>query len=132
MLAGAIQQYLVAQGLTAATVFVSQFGNFTGAAQHAVAVFPDNDAEFDGAYRTRVQLRARAGNAIAADEAARLALGLLQSADGLTLVWDAPTGYTDRSYRVEAISRVNGPTWFPTAEPGEEASTNLEMFVTEV
>jgi hypothetical protein len=134
MLAGAIQQWLKATPLS--PVYVSQFGDNTGSAAYAVAVFPDQAAEFDGAYFARVQLRARASNEPAAQAAARTAMTRLLAADGQTVTWDASdagvAGGTDRSYTLEAISRMNGPTWFPTAEPGEVATVNLEMFVTEV
>lgn len=134
MLAGAIQQYLKAQGMSPVTV--GYLPDFTQAALPAIAVvaFSDRDAELsDGAYSARVQLRSRAADAVAAENVAREALDTLLAADGLTLEWDDPTSPpTDRSYLVEAISIVNRPTWFPTSELGEETSCNVEMLITEV
>src|SRR5688572_3944740 len=132
MLAGAIQQYLKANGLT--PVNVSQFSDYSASAPAAVTVvaFSDGDAELTGgAYGARVQLRARASNQIAAENKARQAMVLVLAADGLTLVWDDPvTPPTDRSYKLEAISIRNRPSWFPTAEAGEEVSCNLSLLVT--
>lgn len=130
MLAGAIQQYLKANGM--ALVYVSAFGDYTAATAVAVAATLGRDATLDDeSYYARVQIRARAANAVAAENAARQALELLLAADGLTLEWDDPTNAADRSYLIEAISIVNRPTWYPTLEQGEECSCNVELFATE-
>lgn len=132
MLAGAIQQYLKAQGLT--PVSVPGFPDFTGATGYAVRAEPRTDAEFTGgAYFASVQIRTRAADIVRAEAAGRSALTLVLAADGLTLLWDDPVSpANDKSYRLEAISIVNRPTWYPTVEIGEETSTNCSMFVTEV
>ena len=133
MLAGAIQQYLKAQGL--APVSVGGFGDYTQAAAPAYAVHaePGADAELEGgSYEARLQLRTRAANAIAAEEAARDAFDLIRAADGQTLAWVDPVGDADRQYLVEAIAAIQRPTWYPTPEPGEETSSNFRLFVTEL
>lgn len=132
MLAGAIQLRLKAGGLT--PVNVAQFSDYTATTAWAVAAFPDRDAELSGgAYRARVQIRARAADIIAAENAGRAAMNILLAADGATLLWDDPkTPPTDRSYKVEAISIQNRPTWYPTPEAGEEVSANFSLLVTEV
>lgn len=132
MLAGAIQQYLKAQGLL--KVNVAQFGDYAQDTAYAVAAFPDTDAELTGgAYNARVQLRVRAPNMIAAENAARIARTHILSADGDTLAWDDPTGPAgDRSYLLEAIQTRNRPTWYATPEAGEEVSANFSLLVTEV
>lgn len=132
MLAGAVQQYLKAQGLT--PVYVAAFGDYTATLAYAVRAESRTDVELNGgAYEAGLQLRTRAANIIAAENAGGIAMNHLLNADGQTLFWDDPTGPAgDKSYLLEAISIVNRPTWFPTTEPGEETSANFSLFVTEV
>lgn len=132
MLAGAIQQYLKAQGLS--PVYVAGFGDYTTVGVPAVAVHaePGADAELDGgAYEARVQLRTRAANQPAAEEMGRSAFDRLMAADGRVLTWTSPVGGPSRNYRLEAIRALQRPTWYPTPEPGEETSCNFRMLVTE-
>lgn len=132
MLAGAIQQWLKAQGMT--RVLVGGFGDYSETGTPAVAVHaePDANVEMDsGTYSARLQLRTRAANAIAAENLGRTALDHVLAADGEALAFTDPTGEQDRTYRLEAIAIVNRPTWYPTPEPGEETSCNLRAMVTE-
>lgn len=134
MLAGAIQQLLKANGMS--PVYWPAFSDYSDTAtpSWAVTTSSDGDAEFvGGAYFARVQIRTRAQNPIAAEKAGRQALAVVLAADGQTIAWDDPTTpAADRSYKLEAISIVNRPTWYPTPEGGEETSTNLSLLVTEV
>ncbi len=132
MLAGAVQQYLLAQGMT--PVSVDGFGDYTTVGAAAVSVHAESDADAElvgGSYNARVQLRGRASNAVAAENVARQALALLLSADGTVIGWDDPTGEQDRTYLLEAIRVVNRPTWYPTPRVGEETSCNCRLMVTE-
>lgn len=133
MLAGAIQQYLRRAGLS--PVYVGGFGDYTtaGAPAWNVSVESDDFAELDGAtYNARLQIRSRAANIIAAENAGRTAFDAVRAMDGEDLPWDDPTGGPDRTYRVEAIRVVNHPTWYATPEMGEETAANLRLFVTEL
>lgn len=134
MLADAIRQLLKANGL--APVYLTAFADYSAVAapSWAVTATPDGNVEFTGgAYAARVQIRTRAADAIAAENAGRQASDILLAVDGQTIAWDdTSTPPHDRSYTLEAISIVNRPTWYPTPEAGEETSCNFEMFVTEV
>lgn len=131
MLTGAIQQLLKANGLS--PVYVEAFGNYNTDTSWAVHADPRNNASLDdGSYNAGIQLRTRAANVVAAEIAGRQALAIVLAADGTTITWTDPTAVANRQYKLEAISIVNRPTWFPTAEPGEETSCNVQLFVTEV
>lgn len=131
MLAGALQQLLKANGLT--PVFVAAFGDYRLDTSWAVRAEPRSEVSLDdGSYAAGVQLRSRAADIVAAENAGRTALAIVLAADGSTINWTDPTSVANRSFKLEAISIVNRPTWFPTIEPGEETSCNLQLVVTEV
>lgn len=132
MLAGAVQQALKAAGLN--PVSVGGFGDYTaGPPAWCVHVELGADATLEGdVYGARLQLRTRAANAIAAENAGRRAFDLVRALDGTELAWVDPTGEADRRYQVSAIVALQRPTWFPTPEPGEETSCNFQLLVREV
>lgn len=133
MIAGALRQFLAGAGLS--PVSVSVLGDYTaaGGPAWAVHVESDSDAELAGAvYRARIQIRARAADAIVAENAGRRALDLLLSTRGLALPWSDPTGEQDRTYRLATFRIVNRPTWYPTETSGEEVSANVRALVEEI
>lgn len=138
MIAGAVQQYLKAQGL--APVSVGGFGDYTAAGAPAWAVQAESGADSThqgdtDLYPVRLQVRSRASHAIAAENAGRQAYPLVLALSDQTIAWDDPTdesGASDRQYQVSGVRAVQRPTWFPTPQPGEETSCNFVMNVREI
>lgn len=135
MFAGAVQQYLEAQGLS--PVHVGGFGDYTVTATPSYAVHAESAARsaHDGdieTYPVRLQLRTRASNMIDAEKAGQTAYALIMGLAGQTILWTDPRDSEERSYRIYMTRAVQRPTWYPTAEPGEEASCNFELSVREL
>lgn len=137
MIAGAVAQMLVAGGLTA--VSVGQFGSDYvrgDTAHYAVSDEGGGDHTVLGAtgtnawYDDRLQIRARADDAIAAVEALQTAFALVQAQRGQTLVWTNPgAGAATRNYQLIVVAPEQRPTWFPSPTPGEVATCNFRLRV---
>lgn len=139
MIAGAVQQQLQALGLN--PVLLGQFGDYVAANGPVWVLSAESGADdsflADGGnpfYGVRLQARCRASNMVAAEEGLLRAFGFLVALRGQTLTWTPPVsvGGSTRSYRIEHREIVTRPTWFPTPEAGEVATSNLRLNVREV
>jgi hypothetical protein len=135
MIAGAVQQYLKAQGL--APVSVGGFGDYSRAGPAAWAVNAESgaDATHQGdadLYPVRLQIRTRAADVIRAENAGREAYALVLALNGQTITWTDPTAEASRTYQLSGIRAVQRPTWFATPEPGEETSCNFILSAREL
>lgn len=131
MLAGAIAQYLSANGVP--RVMVDSLGDHTQAGEPPVSVHTEAD-DFavleGGTYNARLQIRTRHARRIVAEQTGEMVSALVLAMEGRQIDFAPPAGLEPRSYIIEGVRVTNLPTWYPTPEPGEETSSNYRLFVT--
>lgn len=139
MIAGAVQQHLQVLGLD--PVLLGQFGDYVAASGPVWVLSAESGAddsfladEGNPFYGVRLQARCRASNMVAAEEGLWRAFYLVVALRGQTILWTPPVsiGGPTRNYRIERREIVTRPTWFPTPEAGEVATSNFRLNIREV
>ncbi len=131
MFAGAVKNWLTANGMTRVTV--GGFRDYSPAATPAwnVAEAPEGGQEAyqRPLWRTNIQIRARAPDMVRALGAGELAYAAVLAMRSEVLGWTNPADGTARQYRVSGVTPLQRPTHYPTPEAGEEASFNVRCLV---
>lgn len=131
MIGGALQQWLVAGGISA---FLEELPDFKGALQVVVGVTPGADALLGGPagnlYPVPTQVRAKATDLLEAQDGADAAVARLLAAKGETLTWTDPRdAENEPTYEIERVRLVQRPTWIPSPTSGEIVTCNLIVSV---
>lgn len=128
MIGFAFRDYLQQAGVVPARY--GEFGDYVRG-QASFLVYASTDGG-EGVYEAALMVKARAGDAVAAERECGRARDAVLAARYSTLRYTPPgAGQTQRVFHVQYIREDQRPTWFPTAEQGEQASSNFTVFVRE-